>query len=150
MEESRRMVSEDSHIGSNRSGPFLLVFRTSHIVTVVHRSNVTFADDTTSSGGFTGFPAYSRLRTAPSPVRGAAPLSCQGDLLELLLDDRSRLHGLSIGGLVVSASLPASPQGPDHLILFELSLEEGRRMVSEDSQDLRWFSMIIVCAISAI
>ena len=25
-----------------------------------------------------GFPAYSRLRTAPSPVRGAAPPACLG------------------------------------------------------------------------
>src|ERR687892_2775445 len=29
--------------------------------------------------GYSGFPAYSRLRTIPSPVRGAAPLACQGD-----------------------------------------------------------------------
>ena len=48
--------------------PFLLIFRTRRIVTA-HRERV----PTRSSG----FPAYSRLRTAPSPVRGAAPLACQ-------------------------------------------------------------------------
>ena len=47
---------------------------------------------------------------------------------------------LAYGGLVVSANLPTSPQGPDHLILFVM--EEGRRMVSEDSQDLRGFAVI--------
>jgi hypothetical protein len=31
----------------------------------------------TSSSGYSGFPAYSRLRTATSPSRGAAPFACQ-------------------------------------------------------------------------
>jgi hypothetical protein len=44
------------------------------------------------------------------------------------------------GGLVVSASLLASPQGSDHLILFRF--EEGRRMVSEDSQNLGWLPVV--------
>ncbi len=45
---------------------FLLIFRTRHIVTV----DVTA--DITSSAGYTGFPAYSQMHTAPLPMRGAA------------------------------------------------------------------------------
>jgi hypothetical protein len=37
-------------------------------------------------------------------------------------------------GLVVSANLPTSPQGSDHLILSQRG--EGRRMVSEGSRGL--------------
>ena len=46
--------------------PFLLVFCTRHIVTV----SPTW--DGTRSAGFSGFPAYSQMRTARLPVRGAA------------------------------------------------------------------------------
>src|SRR5207245_9393532 len=49
---------------------------------------------------------------------------------------------LSTGGLVVSANLPASPQGPDHLFFFPRIRKEGRRMVSEDSQNHGWLPMI--------
>jgi hypothetical protein len=63
--EGRRMASEDSRrIGSVWS--FLLVFRTSHVVTCLTQ----VVEDPP------GLPAYSRLRTAPSPVRGAAPSAC--------------------------------------------------------------------------
>jgi hypothetical protein len=53
----------------------------------------------------------------------------------------TRGHDSSTGGLAL-ASLPASPQGPDHLILFPLTRKEGRRMASEDSQNLGWLPMI--------
>ena len=46
--------------------PFLLIFRTRHVVTVDAHSDIT------SSAGYTGFPAYSQMHTAPLPVRGAA------------------------------------------------------------------------------
>jgi hypothetical protein len=68
-------INEPNDPSSGRE-PFLLVFRTSHIVTAVHHSTLLRAPDTTSSGGSSGFPAYSRLRTAPSPMRGAAPSAC--------------------------------------------------------------------------
>jgi len=54
------MVSEDSQLPES----FLLIVRTSRIVTDFTLKS--------SSGGFTDFPAYSRLRTAPLPMRGAA------------------------------------------------------------------------------
>src|SRR5436190_21963464 len=60
---------------------FLLVFRTSIIVTAGHGPTVTVGSDATSSRGCTGFPAYGRLRTASSPMRGAAPPACLGDSL---------------------------------------------------------------------
>jgi hypothetical protein len=49
---------------------FLLIFRTRRVVTVCNSQ--------TSSAGYTGFPAYSRLRTTSSPMRGAAPLPARG------------------------------------------------------------------------
>src|SRR5206468_10325978 len=52
---------------------FLLVFRTPHIVTAMHDPTIWVGGDTASSGRSSGFPAYSRLRTASSPMRGAAP-----------------------------------------------------------------------------
>jgi hypothetical protein len=61
------MVSEDSQ-QLFAAESFLLVFRTCRIVT----ANEAVAQDSP------GFPAYSRLRTARSPVRGAAPPACLG------------------------------------------------------------------------
>jgi hypothetical protein len=55
------MVSEDSR---QLDGPFLLIVRTRRIVT---------ADESpASSAGYSGFPAYSQMRTASLPMRGAA------------------------------------------------------------------------------
>ncbi len=45
----------EPHDPSDGRESFLLVFRTSHIVTAVHRSRRDRATDTTSSGGSTGF-----------------------------------------------------------------------------------------------
>jgi hypothetical protein len=64
------MASEDSRHYSEVVEPFLLVLRTSHIVTALKRERV--VEDPSA------LPANSRLRTAPSPVRGAAPLACLG------------------------------------------------------------------------
>ena len=59
---------------------FLLIVRTSHIVTAVHTATIQngcislerrVVEDTTE------FPAYSRLLIALSPMRGAAPLCLQ-------------------------------------------------------------------------
>jgi hypothetical protein len=61
------MVSEDSQLPES----FLLIVRTSRIVTDLNSKS--------SSGGFTDFPAYSRLRSVSSPIRGAAnPSNCKG------------------------------------------------------------------------
>jgi hypothetical protein len=57
-----RMVSEDSRY---LSGPFLLIVRTRRIVT----DGKTLP---TSSAGYSEFPAYGQMRTAPLPTRGAA------------------------------------------------------------------------------
>src|SRR6266545_27892 len=85
--------------------------------------------------------AESLVETVPKSLRHScrSELTRQGISLILLLVDRSSARRSS-GGLVVSASLPASPQGSDHLILF--AREEGRRMASEDSQDLGWFPIL--------
>ncbi len=47
--------------------PFLLVVRTRHVVTSVNAPS-----DGTGSAGYSGFPAYSQMRTALLPARGAA------------------------------------------------------------------------------
>jgi hypothetical protein len=48
---------------------FLLIFRiTRHVVTIVNVAS----DGTMSSAGYPGFPAYSQMRTATLPTRGAA------------------------------------------------------------------------------
>jgi hypothetical protein len=60
---------------------FLLVFRTPHIVTAMHYPTVWVEGDTASSGRYSGFPAYGRLRTASSPMRGAAPPCLPGGFL---------------------------------------------------------------------
>jgi hypothetical protein len=59
---------------------FLLVFRISHFVTAVHgevtqRGCITPREQRVVENS-PGFPAYSRLLSASSPARGAAPLSC--------------------------------------------------------------------------
>jgi hypothetical protein len=50
--------------------------------------------------------------------------------------------GYRAGGLGVSANLPTSPWGSDHLIISSHSRRDGRRMVSEDSQEFGWLPMI--------
>ena len=83
------MVSEDSHdlwmlTLEPPSGhePFLRVFRRGPCHTT-HRRIVTVAKSQCMSDEYRsdtpGFPAYSRLRTASSPMRGAAPPACLGD-----------------------------------------------------------------------
>src|SRR5919108_1018812 len=66
-EEGRRMASEDSRTrGRIRAFPAGCPHLTRcHCIAVVEDPP--------------GFPAYSRLRTARSPVRGAAPRACLGD-----------------------------------------------------------------------
>src|SRR5437870_2017615 len=66
----------------------------------------TGCDSQTSSGGYTAFPAYSRLRTAASPLRGAAPPACQGaSYLRHCCYSPIRLAA----GRVVRSFLPDSP-----------------------------------------
>jgi hypothetical protein len=65
----------EAHDPSSGLEPFLLVFRTRRIVTL-HVITVVRGNDTSGTARCTGFPAYSRLRTTPSPVRGAAPSAC--------------------------------------------------------------------------
>ncbi len=72
----------ETHDPSDGLEPFLLVFRTPRIVTPLHSRTVTIGSDIkASSWGYSGFPAYSRLRTAQSPVRGAAPPCLPGGFL---------------------------------------------------------------------
>ena len=60
--------------------PFLLVFRISHIVTAAHKHLIQkpcialYGRRVVENPP--GFPAYSRLLSASSPARRAAPLSC--------------------------------------------------------------------------
>jgi hypothetical protein len=56
---------------------FLLIFRISHIVTDARPPEQSQEGRATSSGEFSGFPAYSRLLTMSSPTWGAAPLCLQ-------------------------------------------------------------------------
>jgi hypothetical protein len=55
-----RMVSEDSR---QLDESFLLIFRTRRIVTA--------GTSPASSAGYSGFPAYSQMRTVSLPIRGA-------------------------------------------------------------------------------
>jgi hypothetical protein len=66
--EAPLSVYEASHPATKLDQPFLLVFRTRHVVTIVNAAS----DATMSSAGCSGFPAYSQMRTAPLPTRGAA------------------------------------------------------------------------------
>jgi hypothetical protein len=66
--EASLSVYEAGHPATEFDQSFLLVFRTRHVVTTVHVRS----DSTVSSAGYTGFPAYSQMRTAPLPTRGAA------------------------------------------------------------------------------
>src|SRR6266536_3802683 len=59
-------VYETDHPTTELDQPFLLVFRTRHVVTMVNAAS----DVTMSSAGYSGFPAYSQMRTAPLPMRG--------------------------------------------------------------------------------
>jgi hypothetical protein len=70
--EASFSVYETDYPATKLGQPFLLIFRTRHIVTV------DVASDATSSAGSTGFPAYSQMHTAPLPMRGAT--KCLEDL----------------------------------------------------------------------
>ena len=61
-------VYETDHPATELDQPFLLVFRTRHVVTMVNAliGRYEVVRDTP------GFPAYSQMRTAPLLVRGAA------------------------------------------------------------------------------
>ncbi len=74
---------------------FLLIVRTSHIVTAAHTATIQngcislerrVVEDTTE------FPAYSRLLIALSPARGAAPLCLQRGIPTLGTLVTTRLH----------------------------------------------------------
>jgi hypothetical protein len=66
--EASFSVYETDHPATELDQPFLLVFRTRHVVTMVNALSDVYevARDTP------GFPAYSQMRTAPLLVRGAA------------------------------------------------------------------------------
>jgi hypothetical protein len=63
--EASFSVYKTDHPTTELDQPFLLVFRTRHFVTVSVQSDVT------SSAGYSGFPAFGQMRTAPLPMRGA-------------------------------------------------------------------------------
>ena len=79
---SRRISSEMVGVWSLRilwsPESFLLIFRTSHIVTAIPRAAVTPPSESRVVEDSPGFPAYGRLRTASSPTRGAAASSTYG------------------------------------------------------------------------
>src|SRR5690349_24610684 len=64
--EAPLSVYKTDHPATELDQAFLLVFRTRHFVTV------DVLPDNTSSAGYTGFPAYSQMHTAPLLARGAA------------------------------------------------------------------------------
>ena len=66
--EASFSVYKADHPTTKLDQPFLLIVRTRHVVTIV---NVR-PDGTMSSAGYSEFPAYGQMRTAPLPVRGAA------------------------------------------------------------------------------
>jgi hypothetical protein len=95
----RRMVSEDSGSSRETNRSFLLIVRTGRFVTARERR--------ASSAGYSEFPAYSRMHTAPLPARGAAIYlrhSCYSS---------ARAEWLGRFG---SAQLSTSPWRSDHLI----------------------------------
>jgi hypothetical protein len=61
-------VYETNHPTTKLDQSFLLIFRTRHVVTIVN----VLSDGIRGSARYTGFPAYSQMRTAPLLVRGAA------------------------------------------------------------------------------
>src|SRR5215467_13946944 len=63
--EASFSVYKTDHPATELDQPFLLVFRTRHIVTVDIRSDIA------SSARYSGFPAYGQMRTAPLLMRGA-------------------------------------------------------------------------------
>jgi hypothetical protein len=63
--EASFSVYETDHRATTLDQPFLLVFRTHHVVTA------DAAAGANSSVGYSGFPAYGQMRTAPLPTRGA-------------------------------------------------------------------------------
>ena len=66
--EASFSVYETDHPATELDQPFLLVFRTRHVVTMVERpaGRYEVVRDTP------GFPAYSQMHTVPLPARGAA------------------------------------------------------------------------------
>ena len=67
--EASFSVYETDHPSTKLDQPFLLIVRTVRIVTVHDRSLGRVPD------GYTGIPAYGRMRTALLPERGAASIS---------------------------------------------------------------------------
>ena len=84
-----------------------------------------------------GLRRYERVCTWDRSHAGQF-LTRQGISLFLLLINQPRWDNRT-GGLDVSANLPMSPWGSDHLIISSHSRRDGRRMVSEDSLDSRAF-----------
>ena len=67
--EASFSVYETDHPATLFDQPFLLVLRiTRHVVTIVNAQS----DETMSSAGYPGFPAYGQMRTVLLPARGAA------------------------------------------------------------------------------
>jgi hypothetical protein len=132
----------EAHDPSDGLEPFLLVFRTRRIVTV-HVTTVSVGSDTAGTARYTGFPAYSRLRTARSPVRGAASPACLGtSYLRHICYYRSIAQTKSVleqrGGHFCRPPHVAMRVG---LYLRRELARGARRAVSEGS---RWTSLLIV------
>ncbi len=65
--EASFSVYKTNHPATLPDQPFLLIFRTRHVVTIVNAKS----DVTMSSAGYSDLPAYGQMRTAPLPTRGA-------------------------------------------------------------------------------
>jgi hypothetical protein len=63
--EASFSVYKTDHPASELDQPFLLIFRTRHVVTLDIQS------DGSSSAGYTGFPAFGQIRTVSLLTRGA-------------------------------------------------------------------------------
>jgi len=63
--EATFSVYKTNHPTTELNQPFLLIFRTRHVVTL------DITSDGKSSARYSGFPAFGQMRTAPLPMRGA-------------------------------------------------------------------------------
>src|SRR5947209_10145716 len=107
--------------------PFLLVFRTARIVTEGHHNILRAGCDSQRVvNGYSGFPAYSRLRTTPLPMWGAAPPRLRGDFsyLRTVIVTAAVYRGLGSElrpcGLTLPRNLPAP--GRRHSVYIVLRL----------------------------
>ena len=116
-----RVVSEDSWVRLLRIQAFP--------ADCPHRTLFHRATTLRGSAGYSGFPAYSQLRSAGSLLRWAVPGLRPGVTLGPFV---TVTPDVAVGGAVISAALFASPRRPDYIIA--ILADRVWRVVSEDSR----------------